>query len=122
MKPFSLKQRLKSFTHAYHGLKLLFKEEPNARIHLLAAGLAVLLSWLFKLSSLEWVAILLAIGFVFAMELINSSIENLADFVSPENQDAIKKVKDLAAAGVLICALTSVLIALAVFMPKIMNF
>ena len=47
----------------------------------------------FKISGLEWVALILCIGFVFALEIINSAIENLADFVEPNRHEAIKKIK-----------------------------
>jgi diacylglycerol kinase len=51
--------------------------------------------------------------------MINSAIENLADFVSPERNDRIKKVKDLAAGAVLFGAMVAVIIGLIVFLPKI---
>jgi diacylglycerol kinase len=54
------------------------------------------------------------------MEIINSSIENICDFISPEKHKLIKKIKDLAAAEVLISALTSIVIAAVIFIPKFM--
>jgi diacylglycerol kinase len=52
---------------------------------------------------------------------INSAIENLADFVSPEKNDQIKKVKDLSAGAVLIGAITALFIGLIVFIPKLIT-
>ena len=72
-----------------------------------------------KISILEWVTIVIAIGLVIALEAINSSIEKLSDFVSPEMHNQIKTVKDLSAAGVLISAITAVIVGLLVFIPKI---
>jgi len=63
----------------------------------------------------------MVVGFVFSMEIINSAIEQLADFVSPDYHEAIKKVKDLSAAAVLISALVSVIIACIIFIPKIIE-
>lgn len=64
--------------------------------------------------------VLLCIGAVFALEIINSAIENLADLVCQEKNEYVKKAKDLAAAAVLTAAFVSVIIALIIFIPKIM--
>jgi diacylglycerol kinase len=114
-----IKKRLKSFAFAFNGFLILFKEEPNARLHMLSAISIVILGFVFKISLSEWIAISFAIGFVFAFEIINSAIENLADFVSPEKHLLIKKVKDLSAFGVLVSALTALVVGIIVFLPKI---
>lgn len=54
------------------------------------------------------------------MEAINPALEYLADFVSHEKYDQIKKVKDLAAAGVLIAATTAIITRLIIF-PENLN-
>jgi undecaprenol kinase/diacylglycerol kinase (ATP) len=116
---FSIKKRLKSFSYAFSGLKTAVKEEHNARIHLVAAVAVVAFAFFFELNSYEWIAIIFAIGFVFAMELINSAIENTADFISLKKHDTIRKIKDLSAAAVLISALTALAVGLIIFLPKI---
>lgn len=118
---FSLGERLKSFCYAFNGLKILWKEEHNARIHLIIAFLVVIAGFIFRISVTEWLAVLLSIGFVLALEIFNSSIENLADFVSPEKHEKIKKIKDLSAAGVLIAAITAFVVGLIIFLPKIFS-
>lgn len=115
---FSISNRIKSFGYAINGLKILFKEEPNAKIQVLAAIAIVIAGFVFNISTSEWIAIILAIGFVLAMEAINTTIEGIADFISPEKNEMIKKIKDLSAAGVLISALTALIIGLIVFLPK----
>jgi len=116
---FSIQTRLTSFGYAFNGLKILIKEEHNSRIHIMAVTCVLIAGFFFKLSALEWIAIVFAIGLVMALELFNSAIENLSDFVSPDRHDQIKKIKDLSAAGVLIGAITAVIIGLIVFVPKI---
>lgn len=118
---FSFSKRFKSFGHALNGLKILVREEHNARIHLVASVIVVLLGWYFKISELEWVVILFAIGFVFVSETLNTSIETIADFISLEKHDAIKKIKDLAAGVVLINSIIALVIGLIVFLPRIIN-
>ncbi len=116
---FSLKQQLNSFIHAFNGLIFLVRNEHNSRIHLTIAFFVVLLSFYFKINAMEWIAVVFSIGFVFSAELINTSVEKLADFVCKEKNDKIKIVKDLAAAYVFVSALTAFIIGVIVFVPKI---
>jgi len=116
---FFIAKRLKSFTYAFNGFKILFKEEHNARIHAAIGILVLILSIYFGLNINEWMAILFSIGLVFSAELFNSAIENLCDFVSPQWNDKIKKVKDLSAAAVLLCAIIALIIGSVIFVPKI---
>lgn len=118
---FSISKRLKSFTYAFNGLKVLFWEEHNSRIHLFATVCVIVAGVLLKLSILEWVALAFAVGLVFSGEIFNSAIEDLADVVCPERDERIKKVKDLAAAAVLVNAITAAVIGLLVFVPKIIH-
>ncbi|HOY48765.1 MAG TPA: diacylglycerol kinase family protein [Chryseolinea sp.] len=121
-KKFSTPQRLKSFVYAFNGLKILIREEHNSRIHFVIAIVVTIAGFILEISVEEWIAIVIAIGFVIAAEIFNSSIENIADFISPEKHEKIKKIKDLAAAGVLISALTALTIGLIIFLPKIIEF
>ena len=119
---FSILKRLKSFKYAFNGLRILFKEEHNARIHLFAMICVIIAGFFFRVSLFEWIAIVFSIGLVFSLEIINSSIENMADFVSTDRNEKIKKIKDLSASGVLISALTALIIGLIIFIPKILDF
>jgi diacylglycerol kinase len=118
-KNFSIIKRLRSFRFAFNGLKILILEEHNSRIHLVIGTCAIIAGFILNISGLEWVAIILSIGFVFSFELINSAIENISDYISPGTHKVIEKVKDLAAASVLICSITAFAIGLIVFLPKI---
>ena len=118
---FSIAARLKSFTYAFNGLKLLFQEEHNSWIHLFATVCAIAMGIWLKISLLEWVAVAFAIGLVFSGEIFNSAIEDLSDVICPERDDRIKKVKDLAAAAVLVNAITAATIGLLVFVPNIIH-
>jgi len=100
----------------------MIKEEHNFRIHLIAALCVLIAGFVFHLSELEWIAIVFAIGFVMAFEIINTSVETIADFISPEKHEKIKIIKDLAAAGVLISAISALIIGLIIFLPKILSY
>lgn len=116
MKSFLI-QRLKSFRCAINGLFSLFKTEPNACIHLAATLFALLLSFLLRISTSEWLWIILSIGLVWSAELFNTSIEKLADLIEPNIHPQIRLVKDLAASGVLVTAIFSIIVAAIIFLP-----
>ncbi|MBQ4477744.1 MAG: diacylglycerol kinase family protein [Bacteroidales bacterium] len=116
---FSVRKRIKSFSYAFAGLRVLFREEHNARIHAVAAVLAVAMGFLFRISPMEWIAVAIVIGMVFAAEIINSSIERTADFVKAERDDRKRDIKDLGAAAVLVCAIAAAVVGIIIFLPKI---
>jgi len=120
-KNFSIKQRIKSFAFAFNGVKIIIREEHNARIQLCIACLVIIAGFVFSISQIEWILIVFGIGLVFSMETLNTAIENLADFVCPEKHFMIKKIKDISAAGVLISAIIALIVGTIIFVPKILN-
>lgn len=118
---FTLRKRLRSFRYAFHGIQLLIRHEHNAWIHYFAAVCVVTAGCLTGLSVMEWIAVIFAIGMVLAAEAVNSSIEALADLVSPDYNEAIKRTKDLAAGAVLILAIAAAIVGLLIFIPKFLN-
>lgn len=116
---FSIKKRLESFRYAFSGLRVLIKEEHNARIHLFATICVIVVGIFFKISYIEWIAIFFVIGLVFSMEALNSAIEKLCDFICPKIDRRIKNIKDLAAAAVLISAIIALIVGFFIFIPKI---
>ncbi len=116
------KKRILSFKYAFQGVRTLFSQTPNALVHLILTVLAITLGFALQISKTEWLAIVIVIGLVFALEAINTALENLADFTcKKEIHPTIKRVKDLAAAGVLFAALAAVVIGIIVFLPKILT-
>ncbi len=118
-KSFSIRQRLKSFVYAWRGLLLLIRQEHNAWIHLSAAAGVVIAGFCFKITQLEWIAVVFCIGLVLAAETFNTAIEKLANVVSPDWNELIGKVKDVAAGAVLICAITAAIVGLIIFIPYV---
>lgn len=116
---FSIKNRIHSFKHAFNGLSILLKEEHNSRIHILAIIGVVLAGFYFSISTYEWLAVIGVSGLVISLEIINSAIENMADFVCAEKHAAIKRIKDLSAASVLVGALTALIVGILIFVPKL---
>ncbi len=110
---------LASFRYALRGLKAVINGERNAKIHILFALLAILLSILLRVSWLEFLFVMFAIIMVFFAEITNTAIEKTLDLISQENNHLVQLIKDMTAAGVLVMALAAVLVGLVVFVPHI---
>jgi diacylglycerol kinase (ATP) len=119
--PFRLKKRLRSFSYAFSGIRNLLLYEHNFRIHVVVAILTAVLGIVLHLSLWQWAVIAIAIFMVLIAEIINSAIENLADVVSPEYSEAIKRIKDYCAAAVLLASILAVIAGLLVFLPEIIR-
>lgn len=105
----------RSFKHAWQGLKIVLRSEPNFRLHLLAAVLVLLLAYWRNLSQNLWIALLLVIALILALEIFNSAIERLVDMLAPKTHGYAKEIKDLLAGMVLLVALFALVIGLIIF-------
>ena len=107
------------FKEALEGIRFVIKEEFNFKIHLLIAFFVLFFGILFDLNKFEWVVIIFAIFLVLITEVINTSIENLADLLVSETNTNVKIIKDIAAGAVLLTSLAATIVGLLVFLPKI---
>ena len=121
MSKFSFSKRIQSFKFAFKGILLLFQNEHNAWIHFLLMICAISLGFYLGISKFEWIAIILCIGIVLAAEIFNTAIEQIANFVQPNQDKKIERIKDLAAGGVLIASISAFLVGLIIFLPKIIH-
>jgi diacylglycerol kinase (ATP) len=106
--------RIRSFGYAFNGVRVLIYTQPHARLHLISTVIVLVGGAYLKLERSEWLAILICIGMVWMAEAMNTAIEFLADEVSLEQRERIGKTKDVAAAGVLIVAIISAVVALVI--------
>jgi diacylglycerol kinase len=114
-----LRSRMQSFRHAFAGLAFVVGNEPNMRIHIAAAVLAVILGWLLRIAAVEWRWLILAIGLVFGAEALNTAVEQTCNAITRQHNAAIKAAKDAAAGAVLVAAATAALIGASVFAPHV---
>ena len=74
--------------------------------------------WL-ELSRGEWSVLVITIGFVLSAEAFNTALEELCNMVRPETHAQVKIIKDVAAAAVLVSAISAVIIGIYLFGPKL---
>lgn len=114
-----MKRFLKSFVFAGRGICYCIRHEKNFQIQLIAAIVVIILGFYFSISLHEWVLLLVCIALVLGLEMINSSIEKMADLISLEYHPLIKIIKDTAAGAVLLVSIISAIIGFLIFLPKI---
>ncbi len=114
------KDYFSSFRNAVSGFFTAFKSEKNLRIHLIIGTFVVFLGLLLRIKIHEWVYLVIIISLVFISELFNTAIENTVDFISQDNDPLARKIKDISAAAVLIAAITSIILGILIFLPKLL--
>jgi len=95
----------------------MMRKQYNFYIHISLAIIAVSLGFYFEVSTSEFLWIIAVIGLVLSAEIFNTAIEKLTDLIQPEHDPRAGVIKDLAAAAVLITAITALIIGLIIFIP-----
>ena len=113
----SKKFHVLSFKYALDGLVAALKEEPNLKFHLLAGLIVILISLYLKLSTGDWIIIILVIGFVITVELTNTAIEKVVNEFVDNIHPGAKLAKDISAAAVLVASITAAVVGLIIFLP-----
>jgi diacylglycerol kinase len=117
-----MKKFLKSFHYAFNGIAYALRTQLSFQIECFATISVVILGWSVGLSNMEWLWISLAIAIVLLLELLNTAIEVLVDLISPQFHPKAGVIKDVASGAVLIGALFSLIVALVVFVPKLLEY
>ena len=106
---------LSGFANAFAGVVHAVRSERNLQIQLVVLVLVLTFGFYFRLAEWEWAAVILSSGLVISMELVNSSVEELCDFVSPALDGRIRNIKDMAAGAVLIASIAAFSVGLIIF-------
>lgn len=110
-----MKKFIQSFSVAFKGIREAVTSQRNVKIHIAVALITVAAGIYVDLSGAEWGLIAFAIGLVLSAELLNTAIEKLTDLLEPRQHPLAGTVKDMAAGGVLIAAVTALIIGVLVF-------
>lgn len=111
------RQLKKSFWYAWRGLASTYKSEQNFRIQVWVAFFVACLSFYFRVTSREWIIILLVSSLILLLELLNTALEKVVDVLEPKIHHYVSLIKDVMAAAVFLASLTAVIIGLIIFYP-----
>ncbi|MEK7503517.1 MAG: diacylglycerol kinase family protein [Patescibacteria group bacterium] len=111
------KKLFKSFGFAFSGLKTIFEEEHAFKIMFFIAILVIAAMFYFDLPLTQKAVLFTMIFLVLILELINSVIEKVLDFVCSELNGKVKIIKDVLAGIVLLASLGAAAIGILIFLP-----
>lgn len=118
---FRLTARAASFRHAIRGIIHLVRTEHNAWIHAASTVAVIASGVLLHVSLADWRWLVLSIALVWMAEAFNTAIEGLCDVVSPDHDDRIGRVKDVAAGAVLTCAGAAAVMGVITLLPYLIQ-
>ena len=107
------------FLNAFRGLWVFWSATRNLYVYVFTALVVIIFGFYFEISSIEWIMLVFAIGFVIVSEAFNTAIEIDIDLTSPEYHPFARDTKDVAAAAVLLSVFTAIIVGLIIFLPKI---
>lgn len=111
--------RIKGIFYSIKGGVELLRTEPSIQVQFGVAILMTIAGFYFNISRFEWISQTLCIGLVMGLEGLNTSIEEIADFIHPEQHPKIGRLKDIAAGAVGIGALISIIIGCIIYIPRL---
>lgn len=110
---------IESFNYAVSGIIYALKTERNMRVHFIIAIIVILLSLFFDFSRVELLLLFFTIALVLMAEMINTAIERTVDLITDDFHPLARLAKDVAAGGVLIAAINSLVVGYLLFFDRL---
>jgi len=108
-----------SFNYAIDGIVYALRTQRNMRIHVAAATLVLVAALFFRVSRLEFLALVLTIAFVIGTELVNTAIEATIDVATQSFDPFAKIAKDVAAGAVFTSSIAAVVVGYVIFFGRL---
>jgi len=121
--PHQLKNLIKAFVHATDGWKRGLKER-NVKIHLVVTFFVLIASLLLKISTTQFLIILILIAMVISAELFNTAIEDVCDTITASLKLQYGDTtipRDVAAGAILVVASIAAIVGLLIFIPRFLT-
>ena len=116
------KNHLDSFKFALRGLLIALRNERNLRTEAIMAVIAVILSTVLKISTVEMAIVALCIAFVFFAEMFNTTVEGLVDLYYKDRYSLIaRNIKDVSAGAVLACSIGVSCVGIIIFGTRLLH-
>jgi diacylglycerol kinase len=118
---FKAKNMRESLRCAVCGLTDAWHSERNMRIHTVATVLALGVGLWQRLDRLEWLFMYSAIFLVITMEMLNTALEKVVDLFTREYHPLARLAKNAAAGAALLAAVYALIVALFIFLPRLLG-
>ncbi|MEZ4769997.1 MAG: diacylglycerol kinase family protein [Caldilineales bacterium] len=111
--------RWHSFTCAVRGMVYTLRTQRNTWIELAAAAVVLVAGIWLHIDPVEWAILGITVFTILALEAVNSAIEAVVDLVSPDYHELARIAKDAAAGAMLFAVIGSLIVAVAIFGPRL---
>jgi diacylglycerol kinase len=108
--PITSKSRISSFRYALAGWLWMLKTQKNVRIQSVASLVVLIVGLWLRLDALTWAILVLAITINWMAEFVNAAVESAINLASPNVHPVARVGKDVAAAAVLLTAVSASII------------
>ncbi|MFC3414411.1 diacylglycerol kinase [Algoriphagus hitonicola] len=112
--------RIKSIYFALKGFFWLIRNENSIITQSIFALGFTILGFYLEINRMEWALQILAIGFVLAIESLNTAVEKVCDFIHPDYNGKIGLIKDISSGAVAFAVFTAILIACLIYIPYLL--
>lgn len=113
------KSLIESFNHAVNGIIYSLKTERNLKFHFLIAGIIIFISLFFDFTRIELLILFFSISLVLMAEMMNTAVERVVDLITEDFHPLARLAKDIAAGGVLISAINSLVVGYLLFFDRL---
>jgi len=109
------KKTQQGFKRAFDGFRETLIKETSFKVMLVIAVIVIGAAFYFPTNRIEKTILFLVIFSVLVLELINSTVERIMDFLGPNHDERVRIIKDLMAAIVLLASLGAIIIGILIF-------
>ena len=113
-----IKQFIEKFAVAFSGLYQGIKTDRSIQLQFVLALVTVIFFLLFNITWIEWLFVLSAVFLVLVTEFLNSALEDFSDLIEEKYDLKVKKIKDTAAAAVLLAAFYATSVAAMIILRR----
>jgi diacylglycerol kinase (ATP) len=110
---------IESVNCAIEGILWTARTQKHMRWHFLSAAAVLFAALFFKVSTVDFLLLTLAITVVLLAEILNTAVEVVVDLVSPDYHPLAKQAKDIAAGAVLLATGGAAVVGYVVFSSRI---
>ena len=115
------KNFIDAWKKAFSGIWYAIKTQRNIKVQLCIAVVVIICSILFKLNITEYIFLTFATMLVIITEMVNTAIEETVNLCTDKYHPIAKIAKDVAAGAVVLAALNAVIVAILIFLSKIIG-
>ena len=107
------------FKYAFKGLKHIFNDSA-VQIQLCLMCVAIALAIVLRFNMYEMCIVLLCCALVVSSEIINSLLEKVMDFISPDFHKQVEVIKDMSAGMVLFVCILVLIVGIILYGSKVL--